>query len=84
LPAEEEQVARVSLAELKGLSPELVAVLEQAGKKTLQDVFDLERDEVLAIPGITPELADKLMAFLTEMTEEGEEDAEPEAPAPSA
>jgi N utilization substance protein A len=85
LPAEEEeQVARVSLAELKGLSPELVAVLEQAGKKTLPDVFDLERDEVLAIPGITPELADKLMAFLTEMTEEGEEDAEPEAPAPSA
>ena len=84
LPVEEEQVARVSLAELKGLSPELVAVLEQAGKKTLPDVFDLERDEVLAIPGITPELADKLMAFLTEMTEEGEEDAEPEAPAPSA
>ena len=82
--AEEERVARVSLAELKGLSPELVAVLEQAGKKTLPDVFDLERDEVLAIPGITPELADKLMAFLTEMTEEGEEDAEPEAPAPSA
>jgi len=84
LPAEEEQVARVSLAEMKGLPPELVAVLEQAGKKTLQDVFDLERDEVLAIPGITPELTDKLMAFLTEMTEEGEEDAEPEAPAPSA
>ena len=84
LPVEEEQVARVSLAEMKGLPPELVAVLEQAGKKTLQDVFDLERDEVLAIPGITPELADKLMAFLTEMTEEGEEDAEPEAPAASA
>jgi N utilization substance protein A len=84
LPAEEEQVARVSLAEMKGLSPELVAVLEQAGKKTLQDVLDLEREEVLAIHGITPELADKLMAFLTEMTEEGEEDAEPEAPAPSA
>ena len=83
LPAEEEQVAKVSLAEMKGLSPELVAVLEQAGKKTLQDVLDLEREEVLAIPGITPELADKLMAFLTEMTEEGEEDAEPEAPAPS-
>ncbi len=84
LPVEEEQVTRVSLAEMKGLSPELVAVLEQAGKKTLQDVLDLERDEVLTIPGITPELADKLMAFLTEMTEEGEEDAEPEAPAPSA
>ncbi|HXV90623.1 MAG TPA: transcription termination factor NusA [Gemmatimonadales bacterium] len=84
LPVEEEQVTRVSLAEMKGLSPELVAVLEQAGKKTLQDVLDLEREEVLTIPGITPELADKLMAFLTEMTEEGEEDAEPEAPAPSA
>jgi N utilization substance protein A len=84
LPAEEEQVTRVALSEMKGLSPELVAVLEQAGKKTLQDVLDLERDDVLAIPGITAELAEQLMAFLTEMTEEGDEDAGPEASAAPA
>jgi N utilization substance protein A len=84
LPAEEEQVTKVALAEMKGLSPELVAVLEQAGKKTLQDVLDLERDEVLAIPGITADLADKLMAFLTEMTEEGDDDAAAGPAAPPA
>lgn len=82
LPPEEEQVVKVALSELKGLSPELVAVLEQARKKTLQDIFDLERDEVLAIAGMTPELADKLMAFLNEMTEEGGEDEA--APSPSS
>jgi N utilization substance protein A len=80
LPPEEESMAKVALTELKDLSPELVAVLEQAGKKTLQDILDLEREEVVAIPGMTPELADKLMAFLNEMTEEGGE--EPPAPAP--
>jgi len=82
LPAEDEQVAKVALTELKDLSPELVAVLEQAGKKTLQDILDLERDEVLGIPGMTPELADKMMVFLNEMTEDGgEEAAAPETPA---
>jgi len=33
---------------MKGLSPELVAVLEQAGKKTLQDILDLEREMLTA------------------------------------
>jgi N utilization substance protein A len=83
LPTEEEQAARVALSEMRGLPPELVAVLERAGKSTLQDILDLEREEVLAIPGITAELADKLMSFLNEMTEEGEDSepsGEPETP----
>ncbi len=80
LPTEDEQVARVALSEMQGLPPELVAVLAQAGKSTLQDIFDLEREDVLAIPGITPDLADKLMSFLNEMTEDGEE-GEPAEPA---
>ena len=67
-------------------------MLAQAGHKTLQDILDLEREDVDKIPGMTPEIADKLMAFLNEMTEEGGED-EPEpgpagapdgAPAPAA
>jgi N utilization substance protein A len=72
-------VTDVALTEMKGLPPELVAVLEQAGKKTLQDILDLEREEVDQLPGMTPDIADKLMAFLNEMTEEGGDD-EPEPP----
>jgi len=78
LPAAADKgVTDVALKEMKGLPPELVAVLEQAGKKTLQDILDLEREEVDQIPGMTPDLADKLMAFLNEMTEEGGEEPAP-------
>src|SRR5438105_7045551 len=89
---EEEAATNVALRELKGLPLELVDVLAQAGHKTLQDILDLEREDVDKIAGMTPEIADKLMAFLNEMTEEGGED-EPEpgpagapdgAPAPAA
>src|SRR5213593_3560013 len=73
-PAEEEAATKVALRELKGLPVELVDVLERAGHKTLQDVLDLEREDVDKIVGMSPELADKLMAFLNEMTEEGGDD----------
>jgi N utilization substance protein A len=82
-PREEEQGVKVALREMRGLPPELVTVLEQAGKKTLQDVLDLEREEVDRMEGMTPELADTLMAFLTELTEEGAEE-EPSAGTPPA
>src|SRR5438874_231994 len=81
LPPEEEAATKVSLRELKGLPVELVDELERAGKKTLQDILDLEREDVDKIPGMTPELADKLMAFLNEMTEEGGEDEAEAGPA---
>ncbi len=80
LPPEEEQAVKVALSEMKGLSLELVAVLERSGKKTLRDILDLERDEVEKMDGMTPELADKLMGFLNELTEEGGEE-EPTPPA---
>src|SRR5262247_514819 len=77
LPSPSDQsVTQVALTEMKGLSPELVAVLEQAGKKTLQDILDLEREDVDQIPGMTPDLAEKMMSFLNEMTEEGGEEEE--------
>src|SRR5258705_407159 len=41
LPPEEETVAQVPLTELKGLTPELTAILETAGYKMLNDVLDL-------------------------------------------
>src|SRR5438046_1198589 len=84
LPAADESVTQVALSEMKALSPELVAVLEQAGKKTLQDILDLEREEVDQLPGMTPDLADKMMAFLNEMTEDGGEEEEPGPASPGA
>src|SRR5207249_10770874 len=92
LRPEEEAATSVALREPKGLPAELVDVLAQAGHKTLQDILDLEREDVDKIAGMTPELADKLMAFLNEMTEEGGEDepepgpagAPGETPAPAA
>jgi N utilization substance protein A len=74
LPQEEAAAARVPLNELEGLAPELVALLANAGYTVLDDVLDLEREELLRIPGLTPEQADALNAFLSELSdEEGEE-----------
>ena len=42
----------------------------------LNDILDLEREDIAKIPGMTPEAADQLMAFLAELTdEEGGEEA---------
>ena len=91
LPPEDELVADVMLSELKGIPPELVATLEATGMKTLRDILDLEREDVLKLEGITDEQADLLMGFLSELTEEnteadasdeqpeGSQDTEPEA-----
>src|SRR5512145_150912 len=76
LPPEEEQAVKVPLAELQGFPPELMTVLEQNGKKTLQDVIDLEREDVDKLQGMTPEMADQMMSFLNEMTEDGGEEEE--------
>ncbi len=73
LPPEDELVADVLLNELKGMPADLVATLEATGRKSLRDVLDLERDDVLKIEGITAEQADVLMAFLSELTEENSE-----------
>jgi len=66
------------LAELEGMQPATVAVLEEAGYRTLDDIIDLEREDFLRLPGIAPEEADRLMAIINELTtddagESGEE-----------
>jgi N utilization substance protein A len=67
---EEESVAQVALSELKGLSPALLQILAQAGYKTLNDVLDLEREDIERVTGMTPEAADELVAFLSDLTAE--------------
>ena len=70
LPPEDENASRVPLTELKGLSPELVTILSEAGYTMLNDVLDLERDDIARLPGMTPAATDQLMAFLSELTDE--------------
>jgi transcription termination/antitermination protein NusA len=79
LPPEEEMVTQVPLTELQGLSPELIGILNAAGYQTLNDVLDLEREEVSKIPAMTPESADALMTFLSELTDETAEESPPAA-----
>ncbi|MFN8572733.1 MAG: transcription termination factor NusA [Gemmatimonadaceae bacterium] len=76
LPEESDVAADVKLSEIEGLPTATVAVLEEAGYRTLNDIIDLERDDFLRLPGIAPEEADRIMAILNELTEEGGEDAD--------
>ena len=85
LPEEErEEAADVKLSDIEGLPPATVAVLEAGGYKTLNDIIDLEREDFLKLAGIAPEEADRLMAFINEVTAEGggEENDAADAAAP--
>jgi N utilization substance protein A len=72
---EEADVADVRLSEIEGMPLATVAVLEEAGFRTLNDIIDLERDDFLKLPGIAPEEADRIMSILDELTEEGDDEA---------
>ncbi len=64
------------LSEIDGLPPATVAILENAGYRRLDDILDLEREDFLKLPGIMFDDADKLMAFIDELTTEAsDEDA---------
>jgi transcription termination/antitermination protein NusA len=67
---EEADVADVPLTEIQGMPPATVAILEEAGYRTLNDIIDLDRDDFLRLPGITLDDADRLMAILAELTTE--------------
>ena len=70
LPEETEEMADVRLADIAGMPPATVAVLEDAGYRTLNDIIDLEREDFLKLPGIAPEEADRIMALIDELTTE--------------
>ena len=70
LPDEQDEAADVKLTEIEGLEATTVAVLEEAGYRTLNDIIDLEREDLLKMPGIAPEEADRIMSILTELTTE--------------
>ena len=70
-PLPEEEAADVPLSDLDGLATATVAVLESGGYRTLNDILDLDREDLLKLPGIAPEEADRIMAIITELTEDG-------------
>jgi transcription termination/antitermination protein NusA len=72
LPGEEED-ADVPLNEIEGLETATVAVLAEAGYRTLNDILDLDRDDLLRLPGIAPEEADRIMSIIDELTTEDDE-----------
>jgi N utilization substance protein A len=75
----EEGAANVNprLTDIEGLEPATVAVLEEAGYRTLDDIIDLEREDFLRLAGIAPEEADRLMTIINELTtEEGDGSAD--------
>src|SRR5579862_8588767 len=78
LPEETEEIADVRLSAIAGMPPATVAVLEEAGYRTLNDIIDLEREDFIKLPGIAPEEADRLMTMIDELTTE-ESGAEEEA-----
>jgi N utilization substance protein A len=76
LPEEGEEMADVRLSDIGGMPPATVAVLEDAGYRTLNDIIDLEREDFLKLPGIAPEEADRIMALIDELTtDDGSEDS---------
>ena len=81
-PLPDDEAADVPLTEIGGLETATVAVLESGGYRTLNDIIDLEREDLLKLPGIAPEEADRIMAIINELTEEGNEAPVGEAAAP--
>jgi N utilization substance protein A len=76
LPGEEgAENVNPRLSEIEGLEPATVAVLEEAGYKTLDDIIDLEREDFLRLAGIAPEESDRLMTIINELTTDEESDA---------
>jgi N utilization substance protein A len=75
LPGEGEEQTDVRLSDLEGMPPATVAVLEDAGYRTLNDIIDLEREDFLKLPGIAPEEADRIMALIDELTTDDGGDA---------
>jgi N utilization substance protein A len=79
-PLPGDEAADIPLSEIHGMEPATVAILEEGGYRTLNDIIDLEKEDFIKLPGITLDDADRLMTIIDELTEEGsEEAAEPAA-----
>ena len=74
-PLPGEEAADVPLSEIDGMPPATVAILEEAGLRTLNDIIDMDKDDFIKLPGITLEDADRLMTIIDELTEDGSDES---------
>jgi transcription termination/antitermination protein NusA len=74
---EEYESTDFPLRELE-LAPATLAALEAAGYTTFFDVIDLEREDLLRVPGVGPAEADQILGIIEELTVEDEESASAE------
>lgn len=82
--AEEEEAADFPLRQLD-LPLATLAALEGAGYTTFMDIIDLEREDLLRIPGMSPEAADEVLRLIEQLTvEETVPEVGPEPGEPTA
>jgi N utilization substance protein A len=81
LKPENDDAADVPLAELGGLTPDLLAVLDAAGYRTFSDILDLDREEIGGIPGMAPEMTERLVALIDELSTDEDDGGETKAAA---
>jgi len=74
-PLPGDEAADIPLSEIHGMEPATVAILEEGGYRTLNDIIDLEKEDFIKLPGITLDDADRLMTIIDELTEEGSDEA---------
>ncbi|HET6618037.1 MAG TPA: transcription termination factor NusA [Gemmatimonadota bacterium] len=67
------------LSEVPGVTPQAVAALTAAGYGTFEDIINLEREDLLAVPGIDDTTVDVLMRMIDELTVEVDEEWDEEA-----
>jgi N utilization substance protein A len=66
LPEEQDTAADVPLSEIEGIHAATVAILEEGGYRTLNDIIDLEREDFVRLPGISADDAERLMSIIDE------------------
>jgi len=59
------------VTEIQGIGPAVVKKLEKAGIKSLEELFELDTDELISIPGIGRKTAETLIKNLKKLLEEG-------------
>ena len=62
------------LSQVPGVTPEAIAALTAAGYRTFEDIINLEREDLIGIPGIDDTTVDVLMRMIDELTVEVDEE----------
>jgi replicative superfamily II helicase len=59
------------VSEIPGIGPAVVKKLQNAGIKSVEELYDMNIDEILAIPGIGKKTAENLIKNLKKISKEG-------------